>query len=172
MHATKIMIIGCGGSGKSTLAKKLHELTGLPLIHLDQLFWQAGWVEPEKENWRKTMEEQTDRPSWIMDGNYGGTMDIRLEKADTIIFMDRSRWLCLYRILKRLVQYWGRTRPDMTEGCEERVSWAFVKYVFHYNDTRRPGVLKKLERFKKDKQVFILQNNRQIQSFIKKIVEV
>lgn len=167
----KIMIIGCGGSGKSTLAKKLHKLTGLPLIHLDRLFWQAGWVEPDKEDWRKTMEEQTDRPSWIMDGNYGGTMDIRLEKADTIIFMDRSRWLCLYRILKRKIQYWGRTRPDMAEGCVERVNWAFVKYVFHYNDTRRPGVLKKLERFKKDKQVFILQNNRQIQSFIKKIVE-
>jgi adenylate kinase family enzyme len=172
MIANKIMIIGCGGSGKSTLARKLHRITGLPLIHLDRLYWQPGWVEPTKEDWRKIMEEQTDRPAWIMDGNYGGTMDIRLEKADLIIFMDRSRWLCLYRILKRQLQYIGRTRPDMTEGCVERVSWEFVQYVYRYNDTRRPGILEKLEGYEKEKQVFILKNENQIKRFLLNIAEV
>jgi adenylate kinase family enzyme len=118
------------------------------------------------------MEEQTDRPAWIMDGNYGGTMDIRLEKADLIIFMDRSRWLCLYRILKRQLQYIGRTRPDMTEGCVERVSWEFVQYVYRYNDTRRPGILEKLEGYEKEKQVFILKNENQIKRFLLNIAEV
>jgi adenylate kinase family enzyme len=172
MIANKIMIIGCGGSGKSTLARKLHRITGLPLIHLDRLYWQPGWVETDKADWRKIMEEQTDRPAWIMDGNYGGTMDIRLEKADLIIFMDRSRWLCLYRILKRQLQYIGRTRPDMTEGCVERVSWEFVQYVYRYNDTRRPGILEKLEGYEKEKQVFILKNENQIKRFLLNIAEV
>jgi adenylate kinase family enzyme len=171
MIANKIMIIGCGGSGKSTLPRKLHKITGLPLVHLDRLYWQPGWVEPDKEDWRKIMEQQTDRPAWIMDGNYGGTMDIRLEKADLIIFMDRSRWLCLYRILKRQLQYMGRTRPDMTEGCTERVTWEFIQYVYRYNDTRRPGILEKLKEYRKGKQVFILKNERQVKNFLQKIAE-
>lgn len=166
MYINKIMIIGCGGSGKSTLARQIHKLTGLPLIHLDQLYWRPGWVEISWEDWKKVMEEQTDRPAWIMDGNYGGTMDIRLEKADMIIFMDRSRWLCLYRIIKRQIQYWGRTRPDMTEGCEERLTWEFIKYVYRYNDTRRPGILEQLQKWKGSKKVFILKNSQQIRRFL------
>jgi len=166
----KIMIIGCGGSGKSTLAKKIRKITGLPLIHMDQHFWKAGWVDIDRTEWRNLVERQTDQPEWIMDGNYGGTMDIRLEKADTIIFLDRPNWLCLYRIIKRSLKYWGKTRPDMAKGCKERLTWEFVKYVYRYNKTRRPGILEKLKGYQESKNVVILRNRKQIQTFLLKSV--
>ena len=165
----KIMIIGCGGSGKSTLARKIHQITGLPLIHMDQYFWAPNWEEPDREVWTQTVSTQSDQLAWIMDGNYGGTMDIRFQKADLIIFLDRSRWLCLFRIIWRQLKYYGRTRPDMTEGCTERLTWEFVKYVYGYNDTRRPGILEKLHTFKGSKKVLILSNRKQIKQCLQKM---
>ncbi len=160
------MIIGCGGSGKSTLAKKIHQITGLPLIHMDQQYWQPNWVEPDKLDWEKKVEQQSDASEWIMDGNYGGTMDMRLKKAEGIIFLDRSKWLCLYRVLKRKLQYLGKTRPDMTEGCIERVTWEFFAYVYNYNQTRRPKILEKLKDYQSSKKVYILQNQKQVLQFL------
>ncbi len=163
------MIIGNGGAGKSTLARKLHQITGLPLIHMDQHFWQANWVDRDRLEWKAFVEEQTEREEWIMDGNYGGTMDIRLKKADTIIFLDRPNWLCIWRIIKRRLIYTGRTRPDMAEGCKERLTWAFVKYVFSYHKTRKPGILAKLATVKESQEVYILRNNKQIRNFLKEV---
>ena len=82
------MIIGCGGSGKTTLAKKVQEITGLELIHLDQVFWNPGWVETTGQEWIDKNKQLLSKENWIMDGNYGSTMDMRLEQADTIVFMD------------------------------------------------------------------------------------
>lgn len=165
----KIMIIGCGGSGKSTLARKIHHITGLPLIHMDQYFWNAGWVDTERLEWIKWVERQSNEPEWIMDGNYGGTMDIRLKKADTVIFMDFSRWLCLFRIIKRQFKYLGRSRPDMAEGCIERLTWEFITYVYRYNKTRRPGILEKLQSYSKTKNVIILDGQKKIKLCLEEI---
>ena len=117
----KIMIIGCGGSGKSTLAKDLHKITGLELIHLDRIFWTPGWKELPREEWiEKNKKILAEKESWIMDGNYGSTMDMRLEKADTIIFMDTPTQVRLFRVLKRIVKHYGRSRPDMPDNCPEK----------------------------------------------------
>ncbi|MEO1448559.1 MAG: hypothetical protein AAFV07_03475, partial [Bacteroidota bacterium] len=97
----RIMLIGCGGAGKSTLSRKLHALTGLPLIHLDRHYFGPGWNAMSPEPWTWKVRELVAGERWIIDGNYGGTMDIRLEAADTIIFMNRSSWICVTRILKR-----------------------------------------------------------------------
>ncbi|MEL7122101.1 MAG: adenylate kinase, partial [Bacteroidota bacterium] len=134
----RIMIIGCGGAGKSTLARQLHEKTGLPLIHLDKHYWLPNWVESDKKAWKQKVQQFAHEEDWIIDGNYGGTMDIRLERATTVIFLDRSRWLCLYRVMMRLLKNKGQTRMDMGAGCKERFNWEFMSYVFHYNETRRP----------------------------------
>lgn len=117
------MIIGCGGSGKSTLATRLGEKLSLPVHHLDRLFWQWGWKELPKDEWRKTQEKLCAEPEWIIDGNYAGTMDVRFVAADTIIYLDVSTLTCLLGAIKRFVCFYGRTRPDMTEGCPERLEW-------------------------------------------------
>ena len=165
----KIMIIGCCGAGKSTLARQIHDITNIRLVHLDQYFWQPNWVETQTTEWEKIVSRLSDLPSWIMDGNYGGTMDIRLNKADVIIFLDRPTWLCLYRVIKRVLRYHGKTRPDMKEGCEERFSWTFLKYVYHYNRTRKPKILEKLNHYRAEKEVFVLRNNRAVRKYLKEI---
>jgi adenylate kinase family enzyme len=165
----RILIIGCGGAGKSTLSRKLHAITGIPLIHLDQSYWQPNWVEPDKDDWTRTVTELIQAPSWIIDGNYGGTMDIRIQRADTIIFMDASRWKCLFRIVKRVLLNYGRSRIDMPEGCPEQFSFEFFKYIYHYNDTRRPGILEKLSRLSSTKNIVILSSNQAVKNYLKEL---
>jgi len=167
----KIMIIGCGGAGKSTLARKLHELLGLELIHLDKSYWNAGWIETDKETWKKKVEGFAELPEWIIDGNYGGTMDIRLKKADTIIFMDYPTLRVLLRVFKRTIRYWNQTRPDMPEECNERFDWIFFHYIVFYNKTRKPEILKKLNKLKQEKRVLILKNDRETDRFLSSLRE-
>ena len=160
------MIIGCGGAGKTTLAFQLHDIIKIELIHLDQHYWQANWVETDKAIWAQRVEELSDKASWIIDGNYGGTMEIRFQKADTIIFLDRSKWICIYRVLKRVILNYGRTRKDMAKGCKEHFSWTFIRYIYHYNKTRRPKILEKLEQYKGQKAIYQLRSNSEIKEFL------
>lgn len=165
----RVLIIGCSGAGKSTLTKQLAKWTQLPVIHLDQHYWRSGWVEPSPETWAQQVRVLMEKPTWIMDGNYGGTMDQRITKADTIIFLNHPAWLCLYRVLKRTTLYWKKSRPDMTQGCPERFSWPFLHYVATYNQTRRPKILAKLARVQADKNIHVLQNKRQVKYFLNQI---
>lgn len=165
----KIMIIGCSGAGKSTLARQLQKILGIELIHLDQYYWKANWVETPSEKWQSIVKELMHKNQWIMDGNYGGTMDLRLKEADTVIFLNFSTWLCLYRVVQRTIKYYGRNRPDMSIGCNERFTFQFLEYVYNYKKTRTPKILKKLKAFENSKQIFILENDRQVQSFLHKL---
>ncbi len=162
----KIMVIGCCGSGKSTFSKRLQEKTKLPVVHLDQLYWLPNWTESEVGDWEKKVTTAANQPSWIIDGNYGGTMDIRLEKADTIIYLDRSRWLCTWRILKRTIQSYGKTRADMAEGCAERFDLEFIHYTFIFNTIKRPKLLKKLNSISDTKKVIILKSEQGIEDYL------
>lgn len=166
------MIIGCGGSGKSTLAKQLHRITNLPVFHLDQYFFSPNWVETEPEKWKGIVDKLSDKEEWILDGNYGGTMDIRLEKADTIIFLSRPNWLCMFRVFKRMLTSYGQTRADMALGCKERFQWSFFVYLYHYNRTRRPTILKKMAYWQDKKDVVILQSDKAIQNYLKSIERI
>jgi adenylate kinase family enzyme len=164
----KVMILGCCGAGKSTLARQLHQKIGLPLIHLDKEYWHPNWVETDAETWQKKVQELAKNTAWIMDGNYGGTVDIRLQAADTIIYLDHSRWLCLYRVLKRIVLNYGQSRPDINEDCKERFDWEFIKYVYHFYDVKRPKTLAQISKFSTSKQVFILNSDKAVQTFLNK----
>ena len=164
------MIIGCGGSGKSTLAKHIQQRTGLELIHLDQVFWKPGWVNDPKEVWIEKNKNLLEKESWIMDGNYGSTMDMRMKKSDTIIFMDTPTWLRLYRVLKRGIIYYGKSRPDMPRDCPERLSIEFLHYILFYNKTRRPGILGKLKERKKGQQVYIFKKQVEINNFLGSLI--
>jgi len=163
------MVIGCSGSGKSTFSRKLHQLTQIPIVHLDQKYWKPNWVESTEEEWRATISEIVKDDQWIMDGNYSGTWDLRIPRADTIIFIDQPTYVCLYRVIKRIISYHGKTRPDMTEDCPERFDLQFFHYVLTYNLRRRKSNLKKMETWKKEKQVFVLRKEEDISAFFKNI---
>ena len=144
MGMKKILVIGSGGSGKSTFATRLGALLDLEVRHLDQLFWQPGWLKPAPEDWLQKVDELTDRDSWILDGNYSGTLDLRLRKCDTVVFLDLSRWLCLWRIVTRALRYRNRSRPDMAEGCLEKLDLEFVLWVWNYSRQTKPGPMSEL----------------------------
>jgi adenylate kinase family enzyme len=162
----RILVIGSGGAGKSTFSAKLGLKVGLPVLHLDAHFWSAGWIEPDKAEWRQTVERLTAQENWIMDGNYGGTLDIRLAACDTIIFLDRPRYLCLWRILWRSLLFHGRTRPDMAAECAERLNWEFIRYVWNYPVARRQQILARLAGLNDEKDVFVLQSDSQVNAFL------
>ena len=167
----RIMLIGSGGAGKSTLALKIAPILKLPLIHLDTEFWSPGWVEPDKVWWRKRVKEIADGEKWIIDGNYGGTMDIRLERADTIIFMDYPTWLRLLRVIWRYWKNRNKSRPDMREGCPEKLDWQFMLYIANYNKSRKPVILEKLAKLQENQKIIILKNDKETRSFVQSLIQ-
>jgi adenylate kinase family enzyme len=104
-----------------------------------------------------------------MDGNYSNTLDIRLSVADTVIFLDFPRILCLSRVIKRRFMYAGQSRPDMASDCPERLNWEFLKYVWSYPINRRPGIIKKLSQVTPNLQVIILRNPTEVREFLQNI---
>ncbi len=156
----RILILGCCGAGKSTLTRSLAAQLNLPIIHLDQHYWQPNWQEPSKEEWGAKVNELIKQDRWIMDGNYGGTLDQRIKRADTIVYLDASTIICMYRVINRILKYRGRVRPDMPPGCAERFDLSFLHYVLVFNLVRRKSILKKILGVKEEKKVVILDRNK------------
>jgi adenylate kinase family enzyme len=133
------------------------------------LFWKPNWVGVPKDEQKKVQKDLVRNEEWIIDGNYGGTMEIRLHAADTIIFLDIPRTICVYRAFKRMLQYRNRTRPDMGEGCEERFDLDFFKWIWDYPKMIRPEILKRFEQLSKDKQVIIFKSPKEVKQFLEKV---
>lgn len=163
----KVAVIGSPGSGKSVFSRKLGESLELPVIHLDSHYWQAGWTPTASEEWDEFLKEQVGKEQWIIDGNYTRTLDIRLEAADTIVFLDLPRPLCIYRIIKRRFMYRAESRPDLNADCEEKLDAGFVKWVWNYRKKVRPKVLEAIELHGEGKKILILSSRKEVEAFLK-----
>jgi adenylate kinase family enzyme len=164
----KAIIVGSAGAGKSTFAKRLGKITGLEVIHLDALFWHEGWVPTEREEWIRVQEGLLQKEQWILDGNYGGTIEMRIEASDSIFFLHYSTVRCLYGALKRRVMNHGRTRPDMAEGCPEQLDWQFLKWIARYKKDKAPAILAKLSAAK-EKDVYIFHNPEEAEEYLRSL---
>jgi adenylate kinase family enzyme len=162
----RILIIGSAGSGKSTLAKELGKVLNLPIIHLDKYYWKPNWIPTPDDEWNQFIAEVVNQEEWIMDGNYSRTLDLRLKRADTVIFLDLPRILCLYSIFKRRIKYHGKTRPDLNEECPEKLDWEFIKWVWNYRKRSRPKILNMLEQAKGEKQVMIVKTRKEAKELV------
>lgn len=162
----RILVIGSGGAGKTTVAAELARRLELPLIHLDARYWRPGWQSTPVDEWRRTVEALIAEPRWVMDGNYGGTLAARLERCDTVVFLDRSPLVCLWRVLKRTLAFHGRSRPDMAPGCPERLTWEFVRWVWTYPKRRRPEILARLARLRTDQRPVVLRSEPEVRAFL------
>lgn len=164
----RIMIIGCGGAGKSTLARQLGEKTGLPVIHLDQLFWRPGWVSVSKEEFDKLHREALAGEKWIIDGNFDRTMGERIKRCDTVIYLDFSRFACLMGVCKRILTTYGTVRPDMGEGCPERIDREFLQWVWNFNKNKREKNYRMLNEAE-GVETIVLKNRRAVKKFLKQL---
>lgn len=166
----RIVIIGSSGSGKSTLARALGSQLNINVIHLDQHFWQAGWIPTDGAIWNKRVQKMVQAPSWIIDGNYRNTLAVRLQAADTIIFLDVPRLVCMWRAIKRRVQYAYSERPDMAYGCDEQIFdpglFSFLRRISQYPYRARPDVVSRLAQLRPDQQLFWLSSNNEVTQFL------
>ena len=164
----RVIIVGCGGAGKSTLARQLGEITGLPVVHLDKIFWKPGWVPISREEFDAALQVEMAKEKWIMDGNFDRTLPARIKRCDTVIYMDFSRIACLLGVAKRILTTYGKVRPDMGEGCPERVDLEFLKWVWTFNKNKRQRYYG-LFREASHAQVMIFKNRRQTKQYLKEL---
>lgn len=163
----RVMIIGCGGAGKSTLARALGEKTGLPVVHLDQIWWAPGnWQHVRREEFDEILYQEMEKPRWILDGNFNRTMEPRLEKCDTVIYLDMNRFVCLKNWLGRVIKNWGKARADMVEGCAEWFDPEMAMWIWNFNKNNRKRYYRLLSE-QKNKNVYILKSRREVKRFLK-----
>ena len=159
----KIIVIGCPGSGKSRFARALHDKTGIPLIHLDMLYWNADRTTVEKSVFLERLYSALDGETWIIDGNYISTMEKRLSACDTVFFLDYPTEMCLRGVRERR----GAVRTDMP-WIETEDDPEFIEYIKGFNESQRPNILSLLERCS-DKSVTIFKNREQTDGYLAKI---
>lgn len=162
----KVLVIGSSGAGKSVLSRRIGEVTGLPVIHLDKHHWRPGWTEPPKEVWREQVAELVKGEEWIIDGNFGGTMEQRLEQCDTVVFLDLPRHVCAWRVLKRVITYRGDTRPDLAYGCPEKLDIPFLIWIWNFPKRSRPSVLQRIAGVADRVKVYQLKTAGEVEAFL------
>ena len=163
----RVIIIGCGGSGKWWVAKVLGAKTGLPVVHLDQIFWSPGnWNHLDRSEFDHLLKLELEKPQWILDGNYDRTLPMRLEKCDTVIWLDYSRVVCIFQWIKRVIINWGKARGDMAPGCNEWFDPEFAGWVWKFNKKNRKCYQELLAK-QADKNIYIFKNRRQLKKFLR-----
>lgn len=161
----RAIIIGCPGSGKSTFAVKLHNLTGIPLFHLDMMYWNEDKTIVPKHIFSDRLNNALKEDLWIIDGNYGGTMELRLKACDTVFFLDYPLNVCLDGVRERM----GRARSDMPWVEDpHKQDEEFLELIKNYSTKNRPAVIQLLKDYS-DKTIFIFNDRRDADEFIERI---
>lgn len=146
----RVAVVGSGGAGKTTFSRSLSERTGLPVIHLDEIYWAPGWVEPTRPDWietqRRVLTSQMYPGGFIVDGNYRGTLEVRLSLVDTVIVLDLPTRVTLARAVKRAVVHHGE--EIQAAGCPERLDVAFLWYIARFRRQCRPQLFETLATFR------------------------
>jgi adenylate kinase family enzyme len=159
----RIAIIGCGGSGKSHLGRTLGSALGIKPVHLDALYYDQDWKPLDQEQFTDLQRDLVAAPRWIIDGNYASTLPIRLQAADTVIFLDLPGWLCLWGILQRRLRHHGGQHQAI--GVYDRITWNFIRYVLGYRRQMAPRVRKLIADYAGDAQVTVLRNRRAARNY-------
>ena len=164
----KIAIIGYSGSGKSTLAENLARYYSIPNLHMDTLQFQPGWIDSDRD-WMEGQMKQflSQHKDWVIDGNYSlCCYEERMEQADQIIFLNFSRWNCLYRAFKRYLKYRHKTRESMAPGCPEKFDWEFIRWILH--DGRTANIRKRYKKLQKmyPYKFIVLHNQKELDNFL------
>ena len=162
----RIAVIGCSGGGKSSLARALGAKLGLPVVHLDRCFWLPGWKERDYPSFRVELAAALSGGRWIADGNFSRVTDLHLGGAQLIVWVDQPPWLCIRRVLARAIGGRGRTRPDMADGCPEKIDVAFLLYIWNWNRRARPKMEAAIARHAPDTPLVRLKSDAEIAGWL------
>ena len=158
----KVIVIGCPGSGKSTFSRALSQITGLPLTHLDMLYWNADKTTVERSVFIERLSEVLQKDAWIIDGNYSSTMELRMQECDTVFFLDYPADICLQEVKDRR----GEPRPDMP-WVETEEDTEFLEYIQNFYKENRPQVLELLQKYS-HKAIYVFHNRTEADVFLSK----
>ncbi|MGX9356048.1 AAA family ATPase [Roseobacteraceae bacterium S113] len=163
----RVMILGQPGAGKSTLARLMGKATGLPVVHVDRIHWMSGWVERAGEDKIALALAEQAKPQWIFEGGLHATKEDRLARADTLIVLDLPFWLRVWRVFARTVRHYGRSRPDLPEGCPEQFSFEFWKWIWDTRQSQRAKNYRWMEQAERlGKDVVLLKSPAEVRSYI------
>ena len=160
----RAMIIGCPGSGKSTFARALRDKTGLPLHYLDRMNWNADRTTVPEEVFMARLQEAIRQEEWIIDGNYGGTIELRMQACDTVFFLDYPAEVCLAGVAARR----GKPRPDMP-WVETGEDAAFMAFIRNYPMDSRPKILALLEKYAAEKSVIVFRSRADAEEYLRRL---
>jgi adenylate kinase family enzyme len=166
----RVLVMGSSGSGKSTFAMRLSEITGIPFVSLDALFWKPGWVKSDKAEFRERVTQAARQPRWIMDGNFQSHLvELRRDVSDTVIWFDLPRRTCMFGILKRIARSYGQVRPEMGEGCPEKIDFEFFRYVWTYRRVQRPKLLDYFQGLRTDQSFVCFTDRAQADDYLQRV---
>jgi adenylate kinase family enzyme len=160
----RIAIIGCGGSGKSHLARQLATTLGVTPVHLDALYYDKDWNPLPKDEFAILQQDLVGAQRWVIDGNYASTLPIRLENADTVIFLDLPARTCLWGIAQRRLRHGGGQHD--TIGVYDRITWNFVRYILGYRRTMAPRVRTLIAEHAGDAEVTVVRSRRAARRYL------
>lgn len=161
----RVLIIGSNGAGKSTFSYRLAEKTGLPLVHIDQIYWRGAWDVTPEDEFDRRLQAETRKPCWIIEGNNLRSLDRRLALADTVFWFEFPPPLCVRNVLRRERVYRNRVRPDMPDQCVSQYSLAFLKSVWRFNRRNHEQIASRLENTP-GIQLFHFTNYRQVRRYL------
>jgi adenylate kinase family enzyme len=163
----RIAIVGCGGSGKSYVAREIGRLLEAPVTHLDAVYFDDEWNPLPMEKFEALQRELVAAPRWVIDGNYNSTLQVRLEAADTVIFMDMPTRTCLWGIISRQLRH-GRGQNTQA-GVYNRINRDVLRYVAGYRRKMRPRVQAKLDQYATHADVIALTGRRRTRRFLRDV---
>ncbi|MFM9938796.1 MAG: topology modulation protein [Hyphomicrobiaceae bacterium] len=163
----RVVVIGSSGVGKSTFARRLGAVTGIPVTHIDQLFWQAGWVPTPKDVYLARLAAVVAQERWIIEGVNPSTLDLRLPRTDQLIWLERNRLACLWRVGRRVVSTYGRVRPDVAPGCPEKApDCEFLTYIWTFGSRIAPRIEVAIEKHVMRDRTVRLHSDREAQAYL------
>jgi adenylate kinase family enzyme len=166
----RIVIVGNAGTGKSTFADRLGSKLNLPVIHLDAICWQPGWKRLPHDEFRARIAEAISGDAWITDGNFAElTFDLRLPRADALIWVEQPRFICFWRVIRRALRNHFRADENLAPGCRERFDSRFfdrLRFILKFDRVNRPKIEKLRQIHGFNVPLVTLRGNREIAEFL------
>jgi adenylate kinase family enzyme len=166
-RADRILVIGCSGGGKTTLSKQLAQRLDLRHLSMDrEFYWLPGWVKRPKAEERQMIAAAVTSGRWLMDGTGSSTFDLRLPRAEFVLWVRLPRWRCVLGVVRRWLRWRGRARPEMAPGCPEKLDLEFLGFIWNFERRFVPLIIDGIERFACDIPVLQLKSHREMRHLL------